>query len=136
LLLTHRDTLTHTDTHRHSQTLTDTHRHSQTHTDTNTQIHTKTHTDTDRHSHTHTHTHTGTHTDTHTDTHTYREALGFNGKSGEKNHLGNDGLEVRVILKQILNTVSKCVLQAPRSEYSSVVCCYIRGKGCCFRVAE
>ena len=56
--------------------------------------------------------------------------------SGEKNHLGNDGLDVKVILKWILNTVSKCGLHASGSEYSSVLRCYIRGKRICSWIAE
>lgn len=58
------------------------------------------------------------------------------GISGEKNHLGNDGLDVRLILKCILNTVCKCGLCASGSECSSVVCCYICGTRICCWVIE
>lgn len=58
------------------------------------------------------------------------------GTSGEKDQLGNDGLDVTVIWKWILNTVCKCGLYVSGSEYSSVVCYYIRGKRICFWVTE
>jgi hypothetical protein len=58
------------------------------------------------------------------------------GKAGEKDHLGNNGLDVRVIIKWFLNTMWIFCLYTSRSEYSSVIYYYIRGKRICLWVEE